>query len=371
MRRNISKTISFLIIVGFMFSAQIGTASQDEWEKVLAAAKKEGRVAVMGPLGTDTRDALTQPFMKKYGITVDYFGGRGGQQSTRSGLERRAGKYFWDVFIGGTTTGLTAMIPMKAFDPLEPALILPDVKNPKSWRDGHLEFVDPRREMLVMLPTQRAILSVNPELVIPGEFKSYKDMLKPKWKGKIVFADPRRPGSAQATFMFFLLHPDLGEDFIRALANHDPVIIGDPALAMDSVTRGKYPILLAPRSTILSDALRRGLPIKIIKPTELKEGSDISPGAGALALFNRAPHPNAARVYINWLLTKEGQYGLGKAIGYVSRRIDVPNDYYESWRVPQPGAIKTYDQAAMNDKPKLRKLLKEAFTGNTNRRRKK
>ena len=249
MRRNISKTISFLIIVGFMFSAQIGTASQDEWEKVLAAAKKEGRVAVMGPLGTDTRDALTQPFMKKYGITVDYFGGRGGQQSTRSGLERRAGKYFWDVFIGGTTTGLTAMIPMKAFDPLEPALILPDVKNPKSWRDGHLEFVDPRREMLVMLPTQRAILSVNPELVIPGEFKSYKDMLKPKWKGKIVFADPRRPGSAQATFMFFLLHPDLGEDFIRALANHDPVIIGDPALAMDSVTRGKYPILLAPRST--------------------------------------------------------------------------------------------------------------------------
>jgi len=85
-----------------------------------------------------------------------------------------------DVFIGGTTTGLTAMIPMKAFDPLEPALILPDVKKPKNWRDGHLEFVDPRREILVMLPTQRAILSVNPELVQPGEFKSYRDLLNPK-----------------------------------------------------------------------------------------------------------------------------------------------------------------------------------------------
>ena len=367
MRRNTSIAISLAFFFGLILSAQPAAASQDEWEKVLSKAKQEGRVDVMGPLGTDTRDALTQPFMKKYGITVDYFGGRGGQQSTRSGLERRAGRYLWDVFIGGTTTGLMAMIPMKAFDPLEPALILPDVKDPKNWRDGHLEFVDPRREMLVMLPTQRAILSVNPKLVKPGEFKSYRDLLNPKWKGKIVFADPRRPGSAQATFMFFTLHPDLGEGFIRALANHDPVIIGDPALALDSVTRGKYPILLAPRSTILSDALRRGLPIKIVKPNELKEGSDISPGAGALALFNRAPHPNAARVYINWLLTKEGQYGLGKAIGYVSRRLDVPNDYYEAWRVPQPGAIKTYDQAAMAGKPRLRKLLNEIFGGRRKR----
>ncbi len=260
MRCITSVAISLAFFFGLIITAQLGTASQDEWEKVLVAAKKEGRVSVMGPLGTDTRDALTRPFMKKYGITVDYFGGRGGQQSTRSGLERRAGKYLWDVFIGGTTTGLTAMIPMRAFDPLEPALILPDVKNPKNWRDGHLEFVDPRHEMLVMLPTQRAILSVNPKRVKPGEFKSYRDLLKPKWKGQVVFADPRRPGSAQATFMFFLLHPDLGEDFIRALANHDPVIIGDPALALDSVTRGKYPILLAPRSTILSDALRRVSP---------------------------------------------------------------------------------------------------------------
>lgn len=370
MKWRSSITMVLMILFGLTAVTPRGVGAQDEWEKVLAMAKKEGRVDIMGPLGTDTRDALTRPFMKKYGITVDYFGGRGGQQSTRAGLERRAGKYLWDVFIGGTTTGLTAMIPMKAFDPLEPALILPDVKDPKYWRDGHLEFVDPRREMLVMLPTQRAILSVNPKLVKPGEFKSYRDLLKPKWKGKIVFADPRRPGSAQATFMFFTLHPDLGEDFIRALANHDPVIIGDPALAMDFVTRGKYPILLAPRSTLLSDALRRGLPIKIVKPTDLKEGSDISPGAGALALFNRAPHPSAARVYINWLLTKEGQYGLGKAIGYVSRRLDVPNDYYEPWRVPQPGAIKTYDQAAMAGKPRLRKLLNDVFGGKRTRRRK-
>ena len=125
MKWRSSITMVLMILFGLTAVTPRGVGAQDEWEKVLAMAKKEGRVDIMGPLGTDTRDALTRPFMKKYGITVDYFGGRGGQQSTRAGLERRAGKYLWDVFIGGTTTGLTAMIPMKAFDPLEPALILP------------------------------------------------------------------------------------------------------------------------------------------------------------------------------------------------------------------------------------------------------
>ncbi len=364
-----------LLIIGFLAfvgPAQVNAGWQDEWEKTVAAAKKEGQVSVMGPLGSNTRDALTGPFMKKYGITVEYFGGRGGRLSTRAGLERRAGRYLWDVFVGGTTTGLTTMIPLKAFDPLEPSLILPDVKNPKNWRGGEIEFVDPGRQMVVMTPTHRVLLAVNSNIVKPGTFKSLKDLLKPEWRGKFVMADPRRPGSAQATFLFFLLHPDLGLDFINALAANDPVMIGDPGVAMDGVARGKYPVILAPRSSILSDYLRRGLPLAIVDPTTVKEGSDISPGAGALAVFNRPPHPNAAKVYTNWLLTKEGQYELGKALFYVSARLDVPNDYYanELWRVPRPGAIKTYDVAAMKNKDRLRSILNKAFGSRTKKRSK-
>ena len=84
------------------------------------------------------------------------------------------------------------MIPMGAFDPLEPALILPDVKNPKTWRGGAIEFLDPGKTVIVMTPFQRGTIFYNTKLVNAKEFKSYKDLLDPKWKGKMVVDDPRR-----------------------------------------------------------------------------------------------------------------------------------------------------------------------------------
>ena len=80
-----------------------------------------------------------------------------------------------------------------------------------------------------------------------------------------------------------------------------------------------------------------------------------------LRLFNKAPHPNAAKVYINWLLSKEGQTVFARANGYVSARLDVPTDHAEPWRVPQPGAIKTYTKAAQQAKDNLMPLLIEVF----------
>ena len=52
---------------------------------------------------------------------------------------------------------------------------------------------------------------------------------------------------------------------------------------------------------------KQGIPIAIVDARQLKEGADVNPANGSLALFNKAPHPNAAKVYINWLLSKEGQ----------------------------------------------------------------
>ena len=72
---------------------------------------------------------------------------------------------------------------------------------------------------LVMTPSQRGTLFVNPKVVKPQEIKSYKDLLNPKWRKKIVLDDPTRAGPGQATFTFFYLHPELGPNFIRALAN--------------------------------------------------------------------------------------------------------------------------------------------------------
>jgi iron(III) transport system substrate-binding protein len=341
--------------------ALAGPSWQAEWERVLQAAKQEGVVSLLGTTGVEVRDALTLPFEKTHGIRVDYFGGSGSEQATRVSTERRAGKYAWDIFVGGTTTGFTSMIPIKAFDPLDPALILPEVKDPKNWRGGGIEFVDPGRQMAVMTPTHRVILIVNSAAVDPNSVKSYKDLLNPKWKGQIAIDDPRRSGPGQASFTFFYLHPELGPDFIRALARQEPVVFRDPSQLINLVGQAKYPILIGPRDTMLADALKRGLPISVVNPSLVREGSDISSSSGNVAMFNRAPHPNAAKVYVNWLLSKEGQTHHARALDTVSSRLDVPHDHAEPWKVPQPGAIKTYTPEAMEAKDNLVRLLKEVL----------
>jgi iron(III) transport system substrate-binding protein len=334
---------------------------QAEWERVLQAAKQEGVVSLLGTTGVEVRDALTLPFQKEYGIQVDYFGGSGSQQATRVSAERRAGKYAWDIFVGGTTTGLASLIPIKAFDSMGPALILPEVTDPKNWRGGGIEFVDPGRQMAVMTPSHRVILIVNSAAVDPNSFKSYKELLNPKWKGQIATDDPRRSGPGQASFTFFYLHPELGSDFIRALAQQELAVFRDPSQLVNLVGQGKYPILIGPRDTMLADALKRSLPISIVNPSMVREGSDISPASGNVAMFNRAPHPNAAKVYINWLLSKDGQTHHAHALGSVSARLDVSLDNAEPWQVPQPGAIKTYTAEAMEAKDSLVRLLKEVL----------
>ena len=339
--------------------ARVDISTGQEWNKVLEAAKREGKVAVIGPVGADRRDVLVEPFQKKYGISVEYFADRGSGVGPRLTAERAAGQYLWDAAITGTTTGLLVLLPGGMLDPMEPALT-PDVKDRKHWRGGGLEFVDAGKRFLVMTPSQRATLFVNPKVVKPQEIKSYKELLNPKWKKNIVMDDPTRAGPGQATFTFFYMHPELGPNFIRALAKQEPVVLRDYMQEMDGVIKEKYLLLIGVSDIVAEERLKDGLPIAILDPRQLKEGSDVSPGSGGLGLFNRAPHPNAAKVYINWLLSKEGQTGFARVNGYISARLDVPTDH-SPWRVPIPGSIKTYTQEAIDLKDDLAALFKEAF----------
>jgi iron(III) transport system substrate-binding protein len=352
----------FLAITAWFAMGQVEPGWAQEWDKVLAAAKKEGKVAVIGPVGADRRDVLVEPFEKKYGISVEYFADRGSGIGPRLSAERGAGQYLWDVVVTGTTTGLLTLMSSNMLDPLEPTLILPDVKDPKRWRGGALEFVDPGKRFLVMTPSQRGTLFVNPKVVKPQEIKSYKELLNPKWLKKIVIDDPTRAGPGQATFTFFLLHPELGPNYIRALAKQQPAVLRDYTQEIDAIAKEKYSVLIGVSDVVFEERMKDGLPLAIVDPRQIKEGSDVSPGSGGLGYFNRARNPNAARVYINWLLSKEGQEGFAKVNGYISARLDVPTDH-SPWRVPITGSIKTYTQQAIDIKDDLVALYKEAFGG--------
>ncbi len=334
-----------------------------EWEQTLQAAEKEGTVSVGATVGADFRQVLTLPFEKKFGLKVNYLGMRGSQMIPRVMRERRAGKYLWDVFVQGTTTAITAMIPGGALDPITPALILPEVKEPKNWRDGHLWYADKTlRYNLLLGLTTRPAFAINTKLVNAKEFKSFRDLLDPKWKGKIIVGrDPRGPGPGQSIFTFFYLNPQLGPDFIRALMKQNLTILRNDRQSLDMLGQGKFSVLLGPAETVSRDLMNRGVPIAMVPPQQLKEGGPLSPGPASLMLVNRAPHTNAARVYINWVLSKEGQTQFSRVTGIPSLRNDIPQDHIESWRHPMKGGIPTYTEEAMVAKPLLLKLLRESM----------
>ncbi len=361
MKQRFYALVTIVMMVAVLVAAGYApAAAADDWEKVLAAAKKEGTVAVVGPAGNDRHDLLTLAFEKKYGIKVEYLSSRSSTTGPKISAERKAGKFLWDVFVGGTTTALGVLMPEGMLDPLEPMLILPEVKDPKQWRGGGIEYLDPGKRVLVMMLSQRATLFVNPKIVKPESITSYKDLLNPKFKRKIVIDDPTMAGPGQATFTFFYLHPALGPNFIRELAKQEPTLLRDWNQEFEVLAREKFLVLVGDTDVIAEERIKAGVPIAIIEPRKLKEGSDTGSISGALAMFNRAPHPNATKVYINWLLSKECQADYARLTGNISARLDVPTDH-SPWRVPIPKSVKTYNQAAMDVKDELMVVLKEAF----------
>jgi len=353
-------TSFYLIITVAPLIAAENSGWQQQWETALAAAKREGKVNVTGPTGSEIRQALVEPFQKKYGISVEYLASDGRELVPKIMTEQAGGKYLWDVYIGGTFTALESMIPKDAMESLEPAFILPDVKDPKNWRGESLPFLGSARELLVMALQHRGTVAVNTNLVKANELKSYKDLLDPKWRGKIIIDDPRRSGPGQATFFLFYMRPDLGTDFIRALARHEVLMLRNFVQEVDFVAQGRYPILIGPEVPV-EMRMKQGAPIALIDPRQLREGSDLNSKNGNVALYRNAPHANAARIYLNWLLTQEGQAVFAQTMGYVSTRKDVSTDHVASWRVPKPGSPRTDTPEAIEIRNRLRPILLEIF----------
>ncbi|MGH7774113.1 MAG: ABC transporter substrate-binding protein [Candidatus Binatia bacterium] len=338
---------SFLIGLGFFFVlrppaiAQTKPNWQQKWDKVLSEAKKETKVVVWGPPGEEIRNAMTQGFRKALpDITIEYSGARGGEQATRIKAERDGGIYSVDILLSGTTTAITYMKPMKALDPIESALILPEVTDLKNWRGNTLEFSDETtRFNLVFVNMLKTPLVYNPQLAKPDEIDELPKLLDPKWKGKFVLNDPLPSGSGNVTFRWIwrVLGPEKATDYYRKIHAQAAVVDRDQRRQIEWVAQGKYAFLLGPSDGVMAQLLQRGLKFGILQ--EFKDyGTYLTASFGSAMLINRASHPNAATVFLNWVLSKEGQTAWSKAMGHVSRRVDVSMDHLPPYVIPKAGA---------------------------------
>ncbi len=319
--------------------AQSDSGWKQKWDTALAQAKKEGKVVVLGPPGDRIRDAITQGFAKAFpDISLEFSGARGGELATRVKAERDAGIYSVDIVINGTSTANAYFKPMKSLDPIEPALILPEVLDTKNWRDNRLEFSDRETRLDLVFTTQNNVpLIFNPAQVKAEEVDELYKLLDPKWKGKIAVQDPIPSGTGNGIFRWawHVLGPEKAMDFYRKIRAQAAVVDRDQRAQIEWVAQGKYPLNLGP-GTVMYQLQARGLKFGVV-PYFKDYGTYLTPGFGSLMFINRAPHPNAGKVFLNWLLSKEGQTVFSKGMGYVSRRVDVPTDHVPSYWVPKPG----------------------------------
>ncbi len=315
-------TLLSLVLLSLYHPAQADWKA--DWEKTLTAARKEGTFRLYGPPGTQYINAI-ETFKTVYPeIKMVYVTGSGSQHANRLGAERRAGKFIADIYVGGAGTG--GILAEKGyFDPLPPLLILPENKDQSAWFRKQHSYADRRQSLILMEGTvTNRIALYNTKKHKPGELKSYKDLLDPKWRGKMVTDDPTARGR-MATWKGIYYNKDLGPKFIQRLfAEQDITIARSIVQKIDWVARERYELYIAPRGTEATTAIKQGLPVAIYRaPTD---EAYVSGGWGQLAVVNRAPHPNAAKVFANWMVSREGQLAWQKHADRPSLRMDIPKD---------------------------------------------
>jgi iron(III) transport system substrate-binding protein len=309
-------------------AAQVDTAWQTKWEKIIDGAKKEGQVTVY----ISGYEAILPDFEKEYPeIRVSAVTGRGNQLGPRLLAERRAEKYLADVVSSGANPNYQQFYLAKALDPIRPALILPEVTDPSKWYLNKHQYSDPEGQYVFNYVGSATYGSVsyNTKLVDAREFRSYWDLLNAKWKGKITARDIREAGPGAGNTRFFYYQPELGSAFIKKLFGEmDVTLFRDFRQGPDWLATGKFAICFFCDVDVLK---RQGLPVETFGPKAFKEGGGLVQQFGTVALVNRAPHPNAAKVFINWLLSRDGQISLQKRTAGAespadSLRVDIPKE---------------------------------------------
>jgi iron(III) transport system substrate-binding protein len=246
-------------------------------------------------------------------------------------------------------------------DPLLPLLVGPEARDLSKWTGGKLDFADRAEQYnLVIANIVKAPLAYNPRLVSPGEIKSYKDLLDPKWKGKIVMYDPRSAGVGLAGIQFFYTKEGLGKPFIQQLLSQNLTFSREDRQILDWVVHGQYPIALGPPDKTMAEMKSKGITIELLGTEDIAEGSYLTAGVASVGVVNRAPHPNAVKVYLDYLLSAEAQLAFSKAIGYPSRRLDVPTDHLPDFVVPKPGVVydQNYKEEALDLKDEVAQFLR-------------
>jgi ABC-type Fe3+ transport system substrate-binding protein len=303
-----TKTRLACCLLATIFAVACSHVHADDAATLYEAAKKEGQVVWYTSLIVNQAvRPLVAAFNKKYpGIEVKYARGDSGPNAIKVINEARAGKVEGDVFDGIATTP-----PLLKAGLVEPFASSDANKYPAALRDP-----DGRWNALVLYFLTPGI---NTQLVGKDDIKTAQDLLDPKWKGKIAWGN--EPSSGAPAYIGAVLQA-MGEDkgmaFLHALAKQSIINVEATNRAiLDQVILGQYPIALSIFNHHAEISAKKGAPVKWLKV------EPIPAPFHSIGLVKNAPHPNAARLLIDFLLSEEGQRAFA-AVDYLPAMPSVP-----------------------------------------------
>lgn len=297
-------TVTCLLVVMLLAGWPVNGASQSQDR--LEGAKKEGQLVFFSGMIVQDTQVLLSAFEKRYPfIKTIHYRARGSALVSRIQTESRAGVQSWDVY---NSTGFEGYVLLE-----QGYLGKYDSPQRKSYPEGHKDAQGHWTTMYTtpMLP------SFNTRLISARDLpKDYSDFLNARWKGKLGldpqdfewYANLRKVWGAERA-----------RKFVSGLVRQEVVLRQGRALLTDLLGAGEFSILI---NNYLPNVLRvkeKG------SPTDFFPLDPVIAGAGPIAMNRLAPHPNTARLFIDFCLSKEGQtllVGVGKS----SARGDVPGN---------------------------------------------
>ncbi|MDO8634967.1 MAG: extracellular solute-binding protein, partial [Dehalococcoidia bacterium] len=322
------------------------TSQDTAWEKVIDAARKEGKITLYTYSFTgDIGLAVSRGFQQRYGISVELVTGIGTVLIERIKSEVAANKHIADTI----DTAAPIIATAKALGITSSVGDIPALREKDVWHA--YPALDVEAHMLGLEFSAQVPFINTSQVSVEQAPRSYMELLEPRWKGKKVgIASPET--TPNFVWVYALRKPlGLPDDYFAQMGRQDLRIYATVRDMYRSIVTGEIAVLAPGSMGTLAPDIAKGAPIRPIEP---KEGAMADYG-NTIAPVKNGPHPNATRLFINWLLSVEGQTVFHQAKSNASVRKDVPDFTPEAGRlqikksVPMNLAVHTDTSRIMRD----------------------
>jgi ABC-type Fe3+ transport system substrate-binding protein len=317
--------------------APAGQPAANDWNAVVAAARAEGVVQCACPPRPDYAKLIKDSFERDNpGIRVEASPATLPDIWARVEKEQEAGQFLWDVYMFGPTIEMFALKNKGAFESFRDYMVGPDIGDESVWDGGwDAAFLDrEKRYIFAFWRNVTSDITINRDQLPTAQVRSFDDLLNPDYRGKMVWQDPRG-GGIGVSFLTGAYHYK-GRDAVKQLlVDQQPTLVrGNVEMAEQVLRAGRVLSVGTLSEDTLVQYRQAGVPLNL-ETSHMEDMPSVNNSGQAPAVFKNPPHPNATKVFVNWLMSRPTQDLLQQELQNNSTRKDVTPS--QAANKPRPG----------------------------------